>query len=433
MNAILPYDNQASIIQSEKISFWHWAVFLFLLPFDLFYSQLVLISLAFHMLFHLRREKFRSLLHPLIWMPAMYYVVSLITLLFSPDREDGWNIAGRQLMILLMPLLFCLDGLDMKKHRTRLLLAFSISSTFSILYLYIDAATILWHYRLPVSELFSQQFMNHNFSAPIGIHATYLSLFAALSFVFNLERFLLAKRTRWFYLLSMAVLAGGLLQLSSRAVCISLLLILTLVIPFFLVRPGIKWMSFAAMLIFSGVLIGCISQVESFNIRYIEELKADIGKKNSNIAVPEPRIDRWRATGEIIRKSPVWGFGLGGEKNLLKEKYFEKKMYISYLNEYNAHNQYLSCMLCLGAFGLLIYLFILWKGLVLAWKNIDPLFLTFMILLAVVSLSENILDVNKGIFFYSFFFSFFLYGIGSEGVRQPTSDLKRFIIKKKIV
>ena len=34
--------------------------------------------------------------------------------------------------------------------------------------------------------------------------------------------------------------------------------------------------------------------------------------------------------------------------------------------------------------------------------------LSFMVLVTVVSFSEDLLDVNKGIFFYAFFFSFFI-------------------------
>lgn len=37
------------------------------------------------------------------------------------------------------------------------------------------------------------------------------------------------------------------------------------------------------------------------------------------------------------------------------------------------------------------------------------LFISFMLIIAVVSVSENVLDVDKGVMFYSFFFSFFMF------------------------
>jgi hypothetical protein len=39
----------------------------------------------------------------------------------------------------------------------------------------------------------------------------------------------------------------------------------------------------------------------------------------------------------------------------------------------------------------------------------DVIFLTFMLLIAVVSLSENIFDVDKGTMFYGLFYSFFIF------------------------
>jgi len=110
----------------------------------------------------------------------------------------------------------------------------------------------------------------------------------------------------------------------------------------------------------------------------------------------------------LIKQSPVIGYGNGAETMLLKEKYFEKGLYISYLNEFNTHNQYLAVLLKTGIIGLLLFLFILYFGYASAVRNRDLLLLSFMIIVTVVSLSENILDLNKGIFFYGYFFSLLL-------------------------
>ena len=56
--------------------------------------------------------------------------------------------------------------------------------------------------------------------------------------------------------------------------------------------------------------------------------------------------------------------------------------------------------------GLLIYLATLIAGFRMALKRKDLLFFTFMLLITIVSASENVLDVDKGIIFYAFFFSF---------------------------
>jgi O-antigen ligase len=116
----------------------------------------------------------------------------------------------------------------------------------------------------------------------------------------------------------------------------------------------------------------------------------------------------------LISHSLIVGHGGGSEKYFLKKKYFENKFYRSYLVELNAHNQYFSFLIKAGIIGLLIYLYVLYFSFSKAVQKRDFLFLSFLILISVVSISENILDVNKGIFFYSFFLSLFLLGKSKE-------------------
>ncbi|HEY2581440.1 MAG TPA: hypothetical protein VGI43_06520, partial [Mucilaginibacter sp.] len=48
-------------------------------------------------------------------------------------------------------------------------------------------------------------------------------------------------------------------------------------------------------------------------------------------------------------------------------------------------------------------------GFNVSLRRKDLLFLTFMLIITFVSTSENLLDVDKGIMFYAFFFSFFTF------------------------
>ena len=118
---------------------------------------------------------------------------------------------------------------------------------------------------------------------------------------------------------------------------------------------------------------------------------------------------RWSGTLQLIGKAPIAGYGMGAEKVILKNMYFEQKMYNSFLNELDAHNQYLSFLLTAGLIGLFLYLFTLYWGFERAFQRKDFIFTSFLLIIAVVGFSENILMVNKGIFFYSFFFSMFIF------------------------
>jgi O-antigen ligase len=87
-------------------------------------------------------------------------------------------------------------------------------------------------------------------------------------------------------------------------------------------------------------------------------------------------------------------------------------MYGPYLASLNAHNQYLSFTINSGVIGLVIYLTTIGWGFWQSIKKKDIILLSFLTLVTVVSFSEDLLDVNKGIFIYAFFFPFLIMSAG---------------------
>ena len=396
--------------QTNTISYYHLLCFLIALPFDRFYSQLVLISLIIHTLIHLRRERLKLLLTKEVLIVSALYFVSLICIIYSFNKKQGWSDSTIQLALLLFPVILSLNGLDLKKYRWPLLEIFGLTVALVVIYLYADALLTIRYYHLPYGTLFTASFMNHNFAEPIGMHATYLSMYVAFSASVCILRLLKAEAMlkRILYGCCAIVLMAGLLQLSSRAVCFAMVLILLLGFPLFLFTAKRKLIFIGIAAMGLTLVSFTVFHVDTFKERYASELKKDLSPSIQNIGATEPRMIRWKVAMELVRQSPIVGYGSGTEIELLKEKYFERKLFSAYLNRFNAHNEYISLMLKTGIQGLLVYLFVLVYGLITAWQKRDVLFATFMILLIVASISENILDLNKGIFFYSFFFMFFL-------------------------
>lgn len=395
---------------ANKISFYHLACFLILLPFDFFFSQLVLVSFALHTLMHCTKERVKDLLSVTVLLPASIYFISVITISYSIDKAEGLNIAGRQTAIFFMPVLLALNGLALQQYKKKLLTIFTITCTTVILYLYADAIHTILFFHMPLSSLATTAFINHNFSLPVELHATYLSLYAAFSICICIYYFLKQNVVLYklLYVLAILILTAGLIQLTSRAVVIAFVMIITIAVPVFLLH-GKKRILFALMaLLIATCSFYFISKVDAFKTRYISELNNDLTRAAISDEILEPRITRWHLAAALIKKSPFVGYGTGSEKKLLKEHYFINKLYISYLNEFNVHSEYLSFMLRSGIAGLLMYLVVLGYGFLLSVRKKDFLFFSFLLLVAMVSVSENILDMNKGVFFYSFMLSFFL-------------------------
>ena len=393
----------------NKISYFLLSCFLIALPFQHFFSEIFLTCFSIHTLIHFRKKQLPLLKNKTVWIISSIFFLSLITVAYSNYPSEGFKEVDHQLAIALFPLCLSLTNLNLEKYKISLLKIFAFTCTITIVYLYFHAFTVIHYYHYSWSTIFSKAFLNQNFSLPIELHATYLSMYVALSMSILLYIFFLKPEFKnGKYILFTLILFAGLIQLSSRSVVIATCVIILIALPALLLHGKKRWQFSIASLLGLFFLFIAITNINALKKRYISDLKDDLTKNAVTPDLTETRMKRWGLELQLISHSPIVGHGGGSEKYVLKKKYFEKKFYGSYLVELNAHNQYFSFLIKAGIIGLLIYLYVLYFSFSKAIKRKDFLFLSFLILISVVSISENILDVNKGIFFYSFFLSLFL-------------------------
>ena len=380
------------------------------LPFDRFYSHLILISYAIHTLIHLKKGDIKRVFNLQTLLLQSVFLITVFGTIYTHTPGEAFTEWGKQIVILIFPVSFCLNPLDLKKYKAQLLLSFALVCTATIIYLFADVFKTLHHYQLPYSAMFSGAFTNHNFSEPIDMHATFFSMQIALSLTYLLTVLIKEKSVskRLFYFICSAVLAAGLLQLCSKSALVAFIVIINLAIPWFILKRVERRRFIAISVSLTALLFAGILQSGAFRERFINELTIDLSKPKAG-EIEDGRLARWNAAAGLIKKAPVFGYGSGSEIGLLQDAFYSKKLYNSYLNRLNAHSQYLSFLIKTGILGLLVYLATLAFGFRRAFKHKDVLFFSFMLLVAIVSLSENLLDVDKGICFYAFFFSFFTF------------------------
>jgi len=392
----------------NKISYYLLVSFLIALPFQHYYSEILLTCFAIHTLIHLKKRRLINLKNRTAWIISSIFFLSLFTIFYSDYWAEGFKEVSHQLGILLFPVCLSVTNIDLNKYKFSLLKIFALTCTVTVVYLYIHAFRVIHYFNFPLLAIFSKNFINQNFSAPIELHATYFSMYVALSI--SLFLFLFFKKPglqNIQYIFFTAVLFAGLIQLSSRSVFIAMCLII-ITIPTLLLHGKERLHFSIVSLLVLLLVISAITNIDSLRKRYVSDLEDDLSENAITPDLTETRMERWNLEWQLIKQSPLIGYGGGSETSVLKEKYFEQKFYRSYLFELNAHNQYFSFLIKSGVIGLLVYLYFLFFGFSTAIKKKDFLLLAFLILIAVVSVSENILDVNKGIFFYSFFSSLFL-------------------------
>jgi len=397
----------------NKISYYLLAALLITLPYDRFYSQLFLAAFIIHSLIFISRQKIKQAFRLPVLMVGAVWIITLTGLAYSPDRNEGLADLFRQSPLLLFPFFLLLSRFPVYQYRKNLLTLFGISCVLVIIYLFINALITIINNHLPFSALFSIAFINHNFSRPIELHATYLSMFLSLSLFYFMQCFLEERvlKKRMGIVLGMLVLLAGMLQLASRSVFIATIFVFIVVFPMFLPRGTIRFRFITSVLVISLVALAGILTIGSFKKRYVTELRNDLTTTALNSEDLEPRAKRWEFVMELIKHKPIIGYGSGTEKRILKDIYFENKYYNSFLNGLNAHNEYLSLWLKTGALALGFFLASLLYALIVAWKRRDVLFASFMLCCCIVSFSENIFDVSKGIFFFAIFNSLFLFSI----------------------
>ncbi len=392
----------------NKISYFHLLFFLIALPFDRFYSTIILVSFLVHTIIFISKKKL-SLINKTTFILQSVFIVSLISVIYSPSITASLNTVSIQLALLLFPYLLSVTSLDLSAYRSRLLLGLTLSTTFTVLYLYFDAFRVLRFYHQPLKLIFSWTFVNQNFSLPINMHATYLSMLLVISIVYCLQNLFYFQTTlkRIFFIMCSLIQFAGLVQLGSKSAFITMLFIILIGFPWFFAKK-IKLRQYLFFsVVFFVLLMNFVLSFQAFRGRYLETLKVDLNE-NKTIIENYGRIDRWNVAMELIKQSPIIGTGTGSEIPLLKTIYFEKKMYGSYLASLNAHNQYLSVAINSGVIGLIIYLATITWGFFYAIKEKDIMLLSFLVLVTVVSFSEDLLGVNKGIFIYAFFFPFLI-------------------------
>jgi len=413
---------------ANKISYWLLAGFLITLPFDSFYSEAFLAAFTLHTCINWQARYFKSIFTKEVLVLTAVFLLSVITSFYSQDRKESINIITKQSAVFIIPVAFVLSGIDLNRYKIPLCSIFVVTCTATVIYLYFDALHTIFYFHLPVSVLFSPAFMNHNFSMPIELHATYLSLYVAFSIAILAFLTATEKRTvlKCLYIVGIFILSAGLLQLSSRSVIIALLVIINVVFPVFLLKKKQRSFFCITSVFLSFLLLFGVTRIDAFENRYVSELKKDLSDKISVVEIEESRVTRWEAITGLVKKAPLIGYGTGSEKKVLQDKYFEQKLYSSYLNQLNTHNEYLDFLLKAGFAGLAVFVWVLSMGFLTAWKQKDFLLAAFLVLLVVVCISENILDRNKGIFFYSFFFSLFLLTV-KKSESQSVNDAGNYI------
>jgi O-antigen ligase len=373
-----------------------------LLPFDGILSTIALYPILLFTLLSLTKERIKNIPKS-VWIFQAVFLINLVSMSYTTDVGRAGFLLERQLTILLFPLLIPI-AIEVNKQNLNIIMnSFIIGNVSATIFLLLKLFEKLGDKLFSFEYFTNDQYFNHAFSNPIGIHAGYLSLYISLCIFYLISVF--KKQivfTKISTILTILIFLIGLFFLASRSVIISIGIIVLFVMPFFIIKNKIKSILISALLLLCVVLIG--GQSSYIKTRFSKELIEDVQLSTSYTKDnPEPRIMRWRCAWELIQKSPLLGYGSGDEIPLLLDQYQKNNMMISFTEEFNTHNQYLAFGLRSGIIGLLIFCIALGYYFKLAFQAKHFLYIAFLIVLGINFFTENVIDSNKGIFYFAFF------------------------------
>lgn len=387
-----------------------WLLIWFLLPISIRFSSMALVFLSLTIIIKYSIKPIPLNKNQIITTSLfiVFFLFFLINLL--PDYNNFsslWNELQKKLALVFVPLMYLLSKLPSTEIRK-----FSTRGLFAGMFLSGLVLGIRFLYLAPSEKL--ENIVYHNFTKPLELGAIYYSLYLfAIIFILLDERTEPALKKYRIYLIPFFFF---LMMLAA-----SKLFIIT-TFPFIIWQlikiKKLEKKKKILVLISTGliflILIYPISQrfsdLKNTNLELVHQSSYKTDTQFNGLSL---RLIQWKFAFEILNENNAWFFGTGtkNKQNLLNDKYIESGMYIGnsetedqgYLG-YNFHNQYIETLAGLGIFGLIIMIFIMFKGFVSNQFFSLPLY--FILILFFIT--ESVLERQVGIVFFCLIFSSFI-------------------------
>ena len=387
-----------------------WRFALLLIPYALIYSIQFSNALILCLLFISILLFFKSKSRTFNWRDflslATPFWITLVGLSYSSNIKVGASILETRLPLLLFPIIFCIKRPE-AKDRIAFLKHYLLSLLVTFFVVLIVA--IYRNYKDPWSDVWFNQWYYHydNLTEPIDIQPLYLSLFVGLGFLILLMEqlgitqfdFFNSKRSRS---ISIGIFSIFLVLLGVRSIIIILIFLIFLLL---LYNKGYaKRKNAIITIVIAGGLIGLsfLSPVTR------ERFSGLVTQKFKFSPYSVDRFVIWSVALNHIRTNPsryIFGDGTGTSEQLMDCLYKEEGIKWDFEKKTNTHNQYIGFILDNGFVGCFILISFLLISAIAFIKKSDWIGLTFILLMALSLVSENYLNRQKGVVFFSLFCS----------------------------
>ena len=338
------------------------------------------------------------------------YIVCIIGMLYTSNIDEGLFRLQQKSALLVFPLIFSTTQLSTEKFKGvsfHFIIAVSLSCIVSLL----SGVYKYWTTGIADALNKEQLMVFPDMNPPVT------GLFCLLAIIFLLSPRYRPPVLPVVRLIAVALISGFIMLLSVRLI-VFCLLVLLLIYAFIYIKSILYRLVFLFGLILFAVI--SIVSIPTLN-RQWKELVDVSGE--SKIALDQDsslgrawggksiRLALWTCSMDVIKRNWLFGVGTGDVQDSLQASYENRKFYFaSRFNKYNAHNQSIEFWIGNGLPGLFIFILCMVLPAVLFHNKPGVLeYFLFLALAFTISMTETLLNVNKGIIWYSFFNSIFAF------------------------
>lgn len=404
---------QHHLSPSQQVHFYTILFFCFCLPLWSGGTVLAIVVLLVNAIFSgALLKNSAQLLHPIALFSIGLYTIYLVGLTYTGDINDGLRDVETKMTLVLFPLIFFTSP-SLKSNQKELAMLFFVGGCFVAIGI---GVAVLWYYTKYLGI-----YLNAKFSNQIGIHSSYFCTYLGLGVFFLVQQLLTKKKE--VLSLKIKLLYGVLIFIFMVAILNLYARMGTYVLTFlggvFYLGYKFQQRHFAKgilqTLIALSLLLGLTKLIPAANQALFEAV--DIPSVTVEKEAPsDVRLNIWKASLMTFNKQLLFGHGTGDVHVELLKSYKKNQFAEGVSSNFNPHNQYLQTGIALGLLGLFFLIGTFLVAMRFAWQGQHYIYLFFVLLFAMCCLTESMLEMEKGVLFFTFFNSFF----GAELLKEKT-------------
>ena len=337
-----------------------------------------------------------------------FYLLLVISMLYSANYKHGFETLFRQVSLLLFPFAFFFikDFMGSFKRNYRELIFFCFN--FSV-FIIITLIFILGLIRSP-NELFNPGFLRRSMMDfdSLDLHPSYVSFYAVMSILILFESIKSWKIGVWIILKTILCLyfIMAIFLMSSKAIIMAIIIAMFLYLLFFVKRSFFVKMSISiSMLILSFIMI---TSVPTLKARF-ETVRREYRPPNfENPSTTPVRVGIYSCSLSMLKQNFLFGYGVGDVQDELNRCFEQYTTNIYKKKDYNTHNYLLYLLLSSGVLGLLFFLNVMGYHVHQSLVKRDKTYFIFIIVFLGFLFTENVLVRLYGIILFCLFSTIFI-------------------------